>query len=55
MVSAQEQAQAAAKDAKRKGEQPPGSGTDEEPWDEERIEQALKISKEMHIQVRNCR
>lgn len=53
MSSAQEKAQVAAKGTDRKGQQPRGSGsTDEDPWDEERIEQALKVSKEMHIQVR---
>lgn len=35
----------------RKGEQPAAAPTEEEVWDEELIEQALKVSKEMHIQV----
>ena len=54
MGTAQEQAQPSAMDAARgkgKGDQPAGPGAEDDVWDEERIEQALKVSKEMHIQV----
>jgi hypothetical protein len=34
-----------------KGEQSSAQNAEADIWDEERMEQALKISKEMHIQV----
>jgi hypothetical protein len=47
-----EQSQQSAADASPgKTEQPPGPDAEEDAWDEVRIEQALKVSKEMHIQV----
>jgi hypothetical protein len=47
-----EQLQQSASDVNLgKTEQPPGPEAEEDTWDEERIEQALKLSKEMHIQV----
>lgn len=54
MASAQEQTQPSAANAgTEKGEQP-AAPAEEEVWDEERIEQSLKITKEMHIQVHDC-
>lgn len=51
MEKVQEKAQLSATDAGAgKGDQP-ASNTDENVWDEERIERGLKIAKEMHIQV----
>ena len=50
--SAQEQAQPSTMVAEQgKGNQPAGPGAEDDVWDEERIEEALKVSKEMHIQV----
>lgn len=34
--------------------QPAAPGNGEDVWDEERIEEALKTLKEMHIQVGSC-
>jgi hypothetical protein len=52
MGAAQEQSQPIAMDAGQgKGPQTAGPDVEEDTWDEERIEEALKVSKEMHIQV----
>lgn len=49
MAPAQQQARASTQ---VKEDLSAGQGAEEETWDEERIQQALKVSKEMHIQVR---
>lgn len=52
MAAPQEQSEQSATEANPgKSEQTAGSDAEEDIWDEERIEQALKVSKEMHIQV----
>lgn len=56
MASPQEQSEQSATEANPgKSEQTAGSDAEEDIWDEERIEQALKVSKEMHIQVSDLR
>ena len=51
MAAPQEQSQQSDPDTNPGKSEPAGSDTEEDNWDEERIEQALKVSKEMHIQV----